>query len=373
MNASPSATLGVATPNTTGGRLESLQALRGLAALAVLTAHFKFTAQTYDFQRMPAWAASGLGGVGVDLFFVISGFVISMTADRKQQSAREFLTARAIRVLPLYWLLSLPYLLKELLSADRNGRVILNSLFFLPLADVGKFTHPAHPYGWTLSFEIWFYTLFALLLLWFAPRRAGGFLPLMLGTACGFAASISLRPEGWYFPWFALHPLCLEFCAGCVLYRYHERFGRVEAGVAGTLAALLLAVVLPRMPWLGEAFEFMDRPDWSWQRALVWGGSAVCLVIAALGWERSSSRVLPRWMLVVGDASFSLYLIQPYTLFAIRRLGIDNLLISSGCFLVLTLLASVAFWRWVELPLTRVARRWFGGTSHQIRILKAGA
>lgn len=135
-------------------RIDSIQLLRAVAAIAVVTQHVP----------IPIF---GDGLWGVDLFFVISGFIMCHATAR---SGRNFFLKRIIRIVPLYWLgtlfiyalaLTLPQLLN---TTTANPVDLLKSLLFIPFIK-GGIPVPIVFQGWTLNYEMFFYGLFWISLL----------------------------------------------------------------------------------------------------------------------------------------------------------------------------------------------------------------
>ena len=136
------------------------------------------------------WKATLLGGIGVDIFFVVSGFVIAMTGSRLGNDWRAFLSMRVARIVPLYFTLSTYALLEALISARVHKTVLLitwrsvfNTYAFIPLFNVGYWIGPILGVGWTLCFEMWFYLCFATVMRYSGGLLAGTRLPYILGAA----------------------------------------------------------------------------------------------------------------------------------------------------------------------------------------------
>ena len=284
-----------AAGNAAGMRTDflSIQYLRGLAAAGVLLFH--------SSQR--AGAAFGAGASGVDVFFVISGFIMWTVSARRAAGPGDFLLRRAGRIAPLYWTVTLLVVSIDLLrpSVFPNMRLdaphVIQSLLFLPHRDPMGDIAPVIVPGWTLNYEAFFYIVFAFTLLIPAGRRAWS-LTAALGGLCLVGLFL---PHG---RWAALDtytdPLVLEFVAGAWLAKAAAAGrlgGMVAAWIAIGLGLLILAVV---------AVTGADVRGWA--RLVYWGLPALLIVWGALSLE-GSSRV-PNFapLKLLGDASYSIYL-----------------------------------------------------------------
>ena len=127
---------------------DSIQALRGLAALFVVFQHIRFL---------------NFGAFGVDIFFCISGFMIMFTTEK---STKYFFRKRLIRILPLYYLMTLVTYLSLLLfpsmfqQTRHNLSHLVKSLLFVPFDIGGGIIQPLVRIGWTINCEMLFYLLF---------------------------------------------------------------------------------------------------------------------------------------------------------------------------------------------------------------------
>ena len=160
-----------------------IQALRGFAAALVVVLHA--TGQPFGMEASKPWVWMR-GHAGVDIFFVISGFVMAISATGQgRPTAGEFLRRRILRIVPLYWIFTLVMLAKILAVKVHPGLgrdvvhlqtpigYVLASLFFIPYRNSQGDIAPVLAVGWTLSFEMLFYLLFALALKWKVEPRYG--------------------------------------------------------------------------------------------------------------------------------------------------------------------------------------------------------
>jgi peptidoglycan/LPS O-acetylase OafA/YrhL len=189
------------------GTIRSVQIMRGLAAFMVVAHHCAWKGQQYSTDP---WRGFRAGEAGVDLFFVISGFIMCEATNRRPIGFGAFLKARALRILPLYWLLSLVALAcwriaPQWVNSKGGDTVVLESFLLLPTTGLYLIQN-----GWTLSYEFLFYAIFALGLLWRgAARHALPFALLVLLASAG----LLWRPASLAGQFFT-HASLFEFAMG---------------------------------------------------------------------------------------------------------------------------------------------------------------
>ena len=322
---------------------------------------------------MPAAAAYGfspvivdLTGAGVDLFFVISGFVMvfaSRDLFGQKYGARLFLARRMARIVPLYWAATTLFLATMLLSpaslssAAPSLAEIVKSYLFIPFARAGaEAIQPVYKLGWTLNYEMFFYAIFALCL--FLPRQkaVGAVVGILVILAGG---GLWWRQEPGAIAFWS-HPIVLEFGCGALLANARMN-GLRWPGAA--CAALALAGVAGF-----AASVYFSVPAHGVLRPLVWGIPAALLIASAAlgdsGWPQGR---LAGLALLLGDASYSIYLVHPI-LIRVMRLVWDksgasvtlNPWVFVGGVMLLIVMASVLVYRWFEKPATRWAQEWPG-------------
>lgn len=267
--------------------IANLQALRAFAAIAVMVFHFGLMPAT----KLPFVT----GGFGVDLFFVLSGFIIAHSAASRP---RHFLAHRLIRVLPSYWIITVIAALFALQGMDLPALVpwLGQSLFFLP----GPGGRPALIFvAWTLVYELAFY------LIYWVALRLGGRRAAMLCLPVLLVLAFMPLPAGagtW--------PLLTEFAFGITVYLATERLSRRPAppGKLGLgVAALGLALLL-----LPVSLTGYDPDDYqSLARVLFWGVPATAVVFGLVIAEQAGAAVTNRAVLLLGSASYAIYLIHP--------------------------------------------------------------
>lgn len=343
-----------------------LQMLRAIAALAVVAGHS--TDYLKDKTGSVPWQLAWVHGpAGVDIFFIISGFVMMVSSGRlleKAHPARLFLWRRLVRIVPLYWLLTAVRLAvvhaRPQLSTHGVPGVwnTMASFLFIPSLSPGGIVRPVIPVGWTLSFEMVFYVVFALGMAW-----SGKLLRVVTTVIILLALVGVVRGAGWPVWTTLADPIVLEFLGGVWLGEMLLRgrilprwaaWGAVGAGVLGLIAMV---------------------PDSALQRPLTWGVFALLIVGGTLSVEGSVGKRLPRWVLLLGDASYSIYLVQMFCFpplhFALERwwpegvrvhpawVGVEMM----GTSLVLTSLVALVVHRWVEKPMTEWLRQMTGAAK----------
>lgn len=344
-------------------RLQALQALRALAAVMVMVSHV--IGEVED--RVGAGPLPWIGGLplpliwGVDLFFVISGAVIVLSAAREAGRPggwRRFLAARAIRIVPLYWIFTalmlgvLVLMPQHVYSVALNWGQVAASFVFLPYRTPTGFDGPILPPGWTLNYEAFFYVAMALLL------ASGARIGMVVWALAGIFAVIALtgwiaRPEVTVLRVWS-QPLILEFAFGALIGLARLRLrGRVLARGALVPVGLTLAGLVAL--WFGYGlFVHGVLPRW------LAGGvpAAVLVATAVLFTDRATDTALPRWMVALGDSSYALYLSHRFTMRAVTLVWPEGL--AAWSYVALAAGASIgaahAVFLFVERPLLRRLR-----------------
>lgn len=339
--------------------LRSIQYLRGIAALMVVVHHAR-----HYFPEGAAWA--GLGSRGVDIFFVISGFVMAHSTARLSDSgprvdpALAFATKRFLRVVPLYWIALLWTTKRDWFASGLSGD-LLRDLLFVPHfhAVYTDAIYPALVPGWTINYEMFFYGLFAAAIL--LGRHRGWLLPLVIVSLVVVGAVEPVRASGLAPVLFFTHSVLLEFALGLAVHAVWKRSPhaltvRASAAVSGLAIACL-------------AFENGDR----W-RGLLDGVPAALLVWSSLRWAEGLES---RFLRTLGDASYSIYLFHLAS-FAIagwllRRAGLVeatpfSIAVALAVHVGVATLTGVAIWWTVERPLLRMLRRSMPSPSSRITL-----
>lgn len=285
-------------------KIQQLQALRALAAILVVWVH---AIDLIGNRNLPSWQTDfayfeDIGAVGVDIFFVISGFILSLTASRNA-SPLAFLARRFVRVWPLYAYATLLIFLILPFEALGSGRLVRGLLLIQDPAAYRSL--PVHPLGWSLMFEVCFYAMLALALCWRRPARLDWRLYLILAAClCAGAWGHYVQPLNVIG-----NPVILEFGLGVLIGRqWHKRPSLPPWASRLMFVAAAASLLLSAMLGYGDIANARSTLDVSnsWQRVLTWGIPAALLVAAAV--YAPGTRRQAAWTVFLGDASYSIYL-----------------------------------------------------------------
>jgi exopolysaccharide production protein ExoZ len=325
-------------------RFLGIQALRIVAACLVVVTHSTF----YAFERLDkSFSVWQRGTRGVDIFFVISGFVMIYSSQRLFASPdgwKIFAERRILRIAPLYWLVTTLKICIVLLTAGFALHTILSpttavcSYLFLPARDLDGKIEPLVGVGWTLNFEMLFYFLFTLAL--FLQRNVVKFVGVIL-TALSIGAIF--RHADWPPIAFYLNSIVLEFFLGMLIAKacIHQIF------IPKNYAYLMLA--------FGFFILLFPATDLNLPKFLVNGVPAM-LIVWSVASLRTIDELIPRWVLYLGDASYAIYLIHPFVCplppALLSRFHLNYPWVSVILSVVLGVVAGCILHQWVEIPLT---------------------
>lgn len=330
---------------TASGQLWSIQYLRAFAALVVLAYHVTWHFKCSQYVYMAA----------VDLFFIISGFVIWISTSGRGMTVKEYMWRRFMRVVPLYWVVTLASCLLYLCNRHwaRGEEVTWPylglSLAFWPYFRSTGAVAPIVAPGWTLNLEMLFYLLFAMAL----PQRNEWRRVAAVALALAGIVLQGVWMGRDYPPLYAWsRPVIMEFAAGlCLGYAYLR--GWLKPGSHGWwLVALAMVLFMLQVN--------QPRPYGVW-RLLYFGVPNLLLAGGLLMLERGGR--LPRWRFFahLGDASYSMYLWHVQLMYVLL-LCCDLLRLPREWWLMLPLwlvlvLAALPAYRYIERPLLQRLRR----------------
>jgi exopolysaccharide production protein ExoZ len=346
-------------PIKTVETIASIQVLRAVAVLVVTICHAEYEVSRIGSlpSVMPSAALENLAGFGVQLFFVISGFVMVYATEPLFGTTRGpliFLERRLIRIVPLYWIVTTFYLTLTLLIAGFGKKYpasfVVASYLFVPAARPDGIVEPLVGQGWSLNYEMLFYLVFALTVS-NARRVSVSIVTAVLIAAVvigQMAHPVPLVVSVW------TAPLLLYFVFGMwigLAYREGLTLTPIQGLLLITAGCILLFVEIFWPP----GSSIFGLICWMIPALIVAGSSLPRLSLSAPLWSP---------LMVVGAASYALYLFHAVPirglLYLARWNGFD-IGRAPGTYLCMIVLVSIAlaiaiYYR-VERPLLR-ALRW---------------
>lgn len=336
----------------------SIQVLRGIAALLVVVAHVV----EHPFKLLPNSVVI-TGRFGVEIFFVISGFIIAFVAGRGRFDPGDFAIRRLFRVVPLYWLCTMALVAMTLLAPDLfkrtvyDGAHLLRSLFFIPSPDPINPSdwRPIFKLGWTLNYEMFFYGIMACLFWCRSSLQRASLLTIVMAAL--MLASFFVEQRSSALAFYANLNL-LPFVCGVWLAELEAR-GRFDGPSASAIAGLAGAAVLATGLLYLQDFDSLRQPVGHAIMTL----AALLIVATGLAAESRVRDAGPIWAIRIGDASYSLYLTHMFVVgaawFVMDRLGIRGLTAVAGgaAAVVLSVGVSLASHRLFEVRPNALGRR----------------
>jgi exopolysaccharide production protein ExoZ len=286
-------------------QLESVQALRAIAAICIMFFHipwFSLIADQEDTSLLPR------GVIAVDLFFVISGFIITwVSIIIRREDILSFCIKRSFRVIPAYWFWTVAIFI---LGGCMEVPKLASSLAFWPNAaiDAPYYGYPILPVGWSLNFEILFYTIFALSLLLGKYAVHGIISAILLQVfilPLALYGHITLDPTEITSPpsatiSFLANPILLDFLIGIAiayLYKYTETQLKI--------CHFMLILTCTILSWAFSLYNFAPSPH-----PIIYGLPCGLLLLTLIIAEKLKIFTVPKWVIYLGDLSYSIYLIH---------------------------------------------------------------
>jgi exopolysaccharide production protein ExoZ len=356
--------------------LNSIQVARGLACLLVLFSHgAAIIALDKYFGKTIFSGALRIGDIGVDLFFVVSGFIIFEIHAGDIGRPRRilgYLKKRFVRIYPYYWIYLFGLVILAWTGAVGEAMRFdpISLIDFATLVDVASRRNPL-PVAWSLYYEVAFYACFALLIV---NKRIGIAVAIVVcGAVVSRIAYDTLRGE---FPplWNDVtltYYLVLEFLVGFLVWRYSSALSRqmswfaVACGVGCTIATVVLV-------------DFMcGREAWPPMRT-IYGLDFGLVMVGIINIERRKFVWFPRLLRYIGDASYTIYLAHFPLLSLLCKIIVSvpimkdiNIIFIYTMLTAATFLISVALYEFAEKPLLQSIRR-FGLSRTGGESLRAG-
>ncbi len=331
--------------------IQSIQIMRGLASILVVLLHISIKGGQYGNGALKGFS---VGGSGVDLFFIISGYIMCISTFGRRLNVYQFILLRIKRIMPLYWLVTTVALViflydPKLINTSGGETSIWASYVLFPNGK--KFLNSN---GWTLSYEFFFYFIFAVLIHKGTYKAMqGSSMVLLILVAIGLCVNY----DGILFN-FSTNILYLEFVFGMgCFYLFNKKKFRLALKY-GVICCLLGSLLLV----LEVLFKIPDQEKW---RGFFWGVPMLTIFIGLLSLEQLIQRsrsVVRTLLLEIGNSSYSLYLVHPFVLSG-TAMGLKHFRMASNpwYFSIILFTLSVVIghlvYLYVERPLTALIKR----------------
>jgi exopolysaccharide production protein ExoZ len=337
--------------------LELIQVLRGIASLLVVFLHSTVNVNSL-LKKEFCFNAFVFGGAGVDIFFVLSGFIITYTSIKALQTSRTplpFLRRRFVRIFPAYWVVITLFLIIQLLFTSFYSSGAYN--FTLPNVLATYFLLPDHTMvngvSWTLTYELFFYFLFSLA--FFIPKKnialwLGILYALIIIVLHCFGYDAQQQQNKWLQ--LITLPMNTEFVMGIIA---ALTISKIRSSVA--LPFLIAGCLL----FIGGAI--LHDTGYSvthngFNRVILFGIGSFFIITGLVKYELQRKVEVHSFLLKLGEASYSLYLLHlPLVVACIKiiaKLGITNNIIIRGLLIVAIIIicfGSILFFRFIEKPI----------------------
>lgn len=334
--------------------------LRGLAVILVIAAHAVDSAASFGQGAVARfYYFENFGAIGVDIFFIISGVIMTVITAGTALSPKQFFLKRCIRILPLYWAVSFFCWLISFAGywPQVNFAQVLQTITLVPVFTTGYFSGPVLFLGWTLAFEFFFYLLFTLSMFF---NKKQPLLPVS-------GMLLSLVAAGFIFPAvtavqfkFVTNPIVLEFLAGCICGYLYLKPVKIPAVIC--YAAIVAGVTAMGYSVI-SGFGNISEMEYTWNgslsfiRVVKWGIPSFLLVTGLVLLEKNNQLKVPGLAIVTGDISYSAYLSHFICImFATKiwyRTGLKQPDVFIVAAVIFCLVTAYVIYRFIEKPLTR--------------------
>ena len=282
--------------------IQGIQYLRAIAIILVLVVHsynfilskLQYTMEysNFEFYTYIKQFVS-IGDIGVDIFFIVSGFII-LYITKNSQDIKSFILNRILRIIPLYWLYTTLLLLTYfIMNSQPDYNHLLLSLLFIPTFNDNSYLPFLGP-GWTLSFEIFFYIIFSIILKYFnknSHRVIGTFFMFLIMIVF---TDFKIGTIGYFFT----NPLLIEFCFGMfIAYLYMKNETIFNFKIINVVLIIIVALTMSIISLIFHSEQL------GYFRFIYFGIPAVLLFLGLI-----KIKIKIRILNIVGDMSYTLYL-----------------------------------------------------------------
>jgi len=337
--------------------INSIQFLRGFAALAVVIHHTGGYVKRYYEPHLLLGDYFSIGFAGVDLFFVISGFIIHFTSKNylnNPSKLKDYLSKRFVRVYPIYWivttlLFTLGWLITNVLHKNVFSIGYPHTLVaYLQTYSLFPLHFAINPVTWTLSYEIFFYIIFAQLII--SKRLI--IIPFSILIVSFYNIFITQSgSELTYFNFF-FSGYNFEFVLGCLIFQFYEKVQLSKA-----LSLILLSIAIGIILYFGYAVSDVD----SYQRVLTFGFPSGIILLTLLNLEKEGVISFPKVFIILGDSSYALYLIHFPMMLLMNKIPqmlgykftVNQEISYSYLIIISIVITSFGVHKWIEKPIAK--------------------
>jgi peptidoglycan/LPS O-acetylase OafA/YrhL len=348
-------------------QIDALQLLRAVAVILVIWVH---SGQVLDFTG--SHALPNLGAFGIDLFFVISGFILSLVIlkDRSHPGLHpmlEFMKRRVLRIYPIYWVICIFTLARAAAAHHLFDHNWLPAFFLLPSLHYPDQVFIIN-FSWTMNFEIFFYFVLGLVLLVTIKRAITVLIGLLIASITTGAFLGTRHPVAIL----VANPILLEFVFGAIIALVYARLGRrrIPGIVLATIGTIgIIYVAYYNFPWAANGEQMIMADIGAFGRVATWGLCAALIVAGTVFWSPSMKSAPGKFFVLLGNASYSTYLTSAFFLeFSFRAffklhapplLSTSSRLLFETSMLIAILTGGFLVYSFVEKPLLRLLQNKF--------------
>ncbi|WKK66838.1 acyltransferase family protein [Lutimonas zeaxanthinifaciens] len=306
--------------------IKSIVYLRAIASILVLISHSAHKASQYSTNPMYWYKVKG---IGVDLFFIVSGFILCYITYDKVKNPFHFLRARILRIMPLYWVLTIfalviYFILPDKVNSSGGETNIYASFFILPTKDNLLITN-----GWTLRYTVLFYVIYSIGL-FFSIKNRNLIIALILIIL--FSSGLFLNPKNIYLNYITSGYL-FEFFLGILIFYIHKN---IKMGQTYGLILIFLSgaiVVFLKQMEISSGYRIIDN-----------GITSFFFFLGMLAvepfFQKHKNSQISKLMTEIGNSSYSLYLFHPFILVLTSLILQKFHLTNFGYFFILNLMLS---------------------------------
>ena len=335
-------------------KIDTLQAIRAFASIAVMLFHgTQIIHERLDYLFLNNLFIAGFSGV--DIFFVLSRFIILYTSNSNSIDSSIFLKKRFIRIYPIYWLVTLLLVIAFFISPSTEN-AHKNDLYTI-LGSITLFPQKDYVIGvaWTLTYEVIFYLFFAFTYFRKPRYLFYGFCPWIISILLVFIFNIKTNIHSIDI---LLNPVILNFALGCLVAFIYNRYKyNTNAGWYFWIGLILFTVSWLFYYQLNLNHSNLLSNDIS--RVYLFGLPATVLIFGSLYLKNN----VPKWLVYLGDASYSLYLVHGTVLSILIKIIIKFNLSSQFInfygalsLFVTTLILSCCFYSFIEKNLIKLIK-----------------